>query len=64
MSFKGRGILELCYGSQVMSNVKEQFLLIKFYAMGYLVDCIIQCVKDDALLSHFFVADGDIRTFI
>lgn len=41
MSFKGGGvILELCYGPQVMSNVKEQFLLIKFYAMGYLVDCI------------------------
>lgn len=39
MSFKG-AILELCYGPQVMSNVKEQFLLIKFYAMRYLVDCI------------------------
>lgn len=39
MSFKG-AILELYYGPHVMNNVKEQFLLIKFYAMRYLVDCI------------------------
>lgn len=55
MSFKG-AILELCYGPHVMNNVKEQFLLIKFYAMRYLVDCIFfQCVKNDALLSYFLL---------
>lgn len=64
MSFKGGGvILELCYGPQVMSNVKEQFLLIKFYAMGYLVDCIFLVCYGWCSFISFFVADGDIRTF-